>query len=102
MPSMYSTDVLITPNPAEYAFGRVGEDITISCVPDIIDTVIQWQKDSVPVSFNGLKYTFGPPELHHTLTIRNVTTSDSGRYTCMPSIANNTIIRIQVFVINGM
>ena len=99
---MHSVDIVITPNPLEYAVGKEGENITISCVPDIVDTVMQWQKDSVPISSNGLKYTFGPPELHHTLTIHNATTSDSGRYTCMPSVANDTTITIQVFVINGM
>ena len=99
---MHSIDILIRPNPAEYAVGREGEDITISCVPDIADTVIQWQRDSVPITADGLKYTFAPPDMHHTLTIHNATTSDSGRYICMPSAFNATTVGIQVFVINGM
>ena len=102
MLSMYSIDILIRPNPAEYAVGREGEDITISCVPDIADTVMQWQRDSVPITVDGLKYTFAPPNMHHTLTIHNATTSDRGRYICMPSAFNATTVGIQVFVINGM
>lgn len=99
--SMHSVDVLITPEPAQYAVGREGEDVTISCIPSVNTTVL-WQRDSMQINADGVKYTFSPPDMDHTLTINSVTTSDSGIYTCSPSVASETTVRIQVIVINGM
>ena len=95
---VHSIDFLITPKPGLFAAGREGEHIEISCVPEI-NTEIQWRRESMPISADGLKYKFSPPNMGHTLTINNLTTSDSGLYTCF---ANGTTVSIEVFVINGM
>ena len=98
MLSVHSIDFLITPKPALFVASREGEHISISCVPDI-NTEIQWRRLSMPISADGLKYTFSPPNMGHTLTINNLTTSDRGLYTCF---ANGTTVSIEVYVINGM
>jgi len=88
----------IIPKPAKYATGRVGEDITLSCIPDDTSAVINWQKDTVPVTADESKYTFSPIGVNHMLTIKSVTKTDSGSYTCS---AGGTTIAIEVIVING-
>jgi len=87
----------ITPKPAKYASGRVGEDVTISCIPDDTGVVISWQKDTIQITADDSKYTFSPN--NHMLIIKTVTTSDAGSYTCS---AASTTISIEVIVINGM
>ena len=96
---LYIVAIPIIPKPAKYAAGRVGEDITISCIPDDTGIVINWQKDTVPITADESKYTFSPTGIDHMLTIKSITKSDSGSYTCS---AAGTTIAIEVIVINGM
>jgi len=96
---LHSAAFFITPIPAQYAVGREGEDITISCIPDVTLT-IQWIKDSLPIYADKSKYILSPSDKNYTLTIKNVSKSDGGMYTCLPPAAFN--VTIQVIIINGM
>ena len=96
---IYTVAISITPKPAKYASGTVGEDITISCIPDDTGVVINWQKDAIPITADESKYTFSPPLVDHMLTIKSVVKSDSGSYNCS---AAGATIAIEVIVINGM
>ena len=73
-----------------------GQSVTFSCTPTPNDTMVDWTiNGDIIVSSDHI--TLSPEHLHHTVTISNVATGDSGDYFCfIAALSFNKIITLNV------
>ena len=76
-----------------------GQSVTFSCTPAPDDLMVNWNMNGhIIVSTDNI--ALSPEHLHHTITIRNVATGDSGEYFCsitdLVSLSINKTITLNV------
>ena len=81
-----ATPVIDTPSPSNITIG-VGSIVTLSCIShDSPPDVFTWRKDDGPVvestSITAVTHTSTSAVFNASYSIDNITTSDSGMYTC--------------------
>lgn len=58
-----------------------GQSVTFSCTPTPDSLMVGWTMNGHIIN-SSEHITLSPEHLHHTITIKNVVTADSGEYFC--------------------
>ena len=99
---IFDENTLIDPSLQETAQSITvleGQYVSFSCTPTPDDLMVEWTMNGhIIVSSENI--ALSPEHLHHTITIRNVATGDSGEYICviadLVSLSINKTIALNV------
>lgn len=86
----------------EYYVTKTGEDITLDCLikNESSNRYLYWLKNDRNISSNSAKKFNHGTLLQPSLTIRNVSTSDAGKYTCkLENVFQNSEDDVQLKVL---